>query len=149
MKKLLLFAMGAVMASPLLAQEEDVTHYIQNAGFDEDLTFQADGTMKEKFEQQSLSERSWAFIAADSTVYARPKETSSQTRDDGRKLEAVNGFAGRIKGWQYVGADFPRCEWTYFGSVAYDLGETAVPIADDGKTYLTVPARPQNGEFEF
>lgn len=148
MKKLLLFAMGAVMASPLLAQEEDVTHYIQNAGFDEDLTFQADGTMKEKFEQQSLSERSWAFIAADSTVYARPKETSSQTRDDGRKLEAVNGFAGRIKGWQYVGADFPRCEWTYFGSVAYDLGETAVPIADDGKTYLTVPARPQNGEFE-
>lgn len=148
MKKLLLFAMGAMMASPLLAQEEDVTSYIKNAGFDEDLTFQKDGTMKEKASQQSLSDRSWAFIAADSTVYARPKETSSQTRADGRKLEAVNGFAGRINGWKYIGADFPKCEWTYFGSVPYDLGETAVPIADDGTTYLLVPARPQNEEFE-
>ena len=148
MKKLLLFAMGAMMASPLLAQEVDVTSYIKNAGFDEDLTFQKDGTMKEKASQQSLSDRSWAFIAADSTVYARPKETSSQTRADGRKLEAVNGFAGRINGWKYIGADFPKCEWTYFGSVPYDLGETAVPIADDGTTYLLVPARPQNEEFE-
>ena len=43
MKKLLLLFMGALLAMPTMAQEEDVTHYIQNAGFDEDLTFQADG----------------------------------------------------------------------------------------------------------
>ena len=44
MKKLLLIAVSALMALPMVAQtEEDVTHLITNAGFDEDLTFQIDG----------------------------------------------------------------------------------------------------------
>ena len=47
MKKLLLFAMGAMMAMPSFAQEEDMTYLVKNAGFDEDLTFKVDGTMKE------------------------------------------------------------------------------------------------------
>lgn len=133
-----------MMAMPSFAQEEDMTYLIKNAGFDEDLTFQADGSMKEAIKtDHSLSDRSWAYIAADSTVYARPKSTSSQNRPDGRKLEAVNGFKGRIQGWKlWSNANFPQCEWTYFGSVAYDLPATAVPIADDGSTYLAVPARP-------
>ena len=42
MKKLLLIAVSAVFSLSLYAQE-DVTHYIQNAGFDQDLTWQADG----------------------------------------------------------------------------------------------------------
>ena len=148
-KSLFILAMGCTMCISSYAQEEDVTHYIQNAGFDEDLTFQANGKMKDAVSTTtSLSDRSWAYIAADSTVYARPKSTSSQSRPDGRKMEAVNGFKGRVKGWTLESnAEFPKCEWTYFGSVAYDLGETAVPIADDGNTYLTVPARPTN-EFD-
>ena len=147
MKKLLLFALGALMAVPTMAQDEigdDVTKYIINAGFDEDLTFQADGSMKEAVSTTtSLSDRSWAYIAADSTVYARPKSTSSKNRADGRKLEAVNGFKGRIKGWTMQSSGtFPSCEWTYFGSVPYDIAAQSVPIADDGTTYLEVPARP-------
>ena len=145
MKKFFALALSVLLAAPAMAQtEEDVTSLIQNAGFDEDLTFQADGTMKEAVSTNtSLSGRSWAYIAADSTVYARPKSTSSQSRPDGRKMEAVNGFKGRIQGWQLESnGTFPACEWTYFGSVAYDLGPTAVPIADDGSTYLVVPARP-------
>ena len=143
-KKYLLFALGALMSMSVAAQEEDVTHYIQNPGFDEDLTFQINGSMKEAIRtDQSLSGRSWAYVAADSTVYARPKESSSQSRPDGRKMEAVNGFKGRIQGWKlWSNAEFPQCEWTYFGSVPYDLPETAVPVADDGSTYLAVPARP-------
>ncbi|MCR4919044.1 MAG: hypothetical protein K5928_04415 [Prevotella sp.] len=143
MKKIFTIALSAMLAMPALAQE-DVTSYIQNPGFDEDLTFQVDGTMKEAISTNtSLSDRSWAYIAADSTVYARPKSTSSQSRSDGRKMDAVNGFKGRIKGWTLESnAEFPKCEWTYFGSVPYDLGETAVPIADDGTTYLAVPQRP-------
>lgn len=151
MKKILLFALGAMMSMASFAQDgEDVTHLIKNAGFEEDLTFQADGTMKEAVSTTtSLSERSWAYIAADNTVYARPKSTSSQNRPDGRKMEAVNGFKGQIQGWTMESSGtFPACEWTYFGSVPYDLPATAVPIADDGSTYLAVPARPSNGEFE-
>lgn len=143
MKKLLLFAVSALLAMPTMAQE-DVTNYIQNAGFDEDLTFEVDGSMKEAISTTtSLSERSWAYIAADSTVYARPKSTSSQNRPDGRKLEAVNGFIGRVNGWEIItNQAFPKCEWVYFGTVPYDLASQAVPIADDGTTYLEVPARP-------
>ena len=145
MKKLLLFAFGAMMATPLLAQEEDVTNLIQNAGFDEDLTFQADGSMKEIVSTTtSLSDRSWAYVAADNTVYAKPKESSSQQRKDGRsKLDAVNGFKGQVQGWTLESnAEFPKCEWTYFGTVPYDLDPQAVPVADDGDTYLLVPERP-------
>ena len=144
MKRLLLFAMGAMMSMASFAQEEDVTHYIQNAGFDEDLTFQSDGTMKEAISTTtSLSGRSWAYIAADSTVYARPTTTSSQNRSDGRKLEAVNGFIGRVKGWTIeTNQEFPKCEWVYFGTLPYDLAAKSVPVADDGNTYLEVPAKP-------
>ena len=134
----------------VFAQEEDVTHYIANAGFDEDVSFNADGSTKEIISKDvSLSDRSWAWIAADSTVYARPKSTSSQSRPDGRKEEAVNGFNARIKGWQIETATtFPACEWVYFGSVPYDLAEKSVPIADDGSDYLQVPKKPEvaNGD---
>ena len=148
MKKIftLLLLSGGLFVAPVIAQdEEDVTYLIQNAGFDEDLTFQADGSMKPAIvTDHSLSDRSWAYITEDSTVYAKPKSTSSQKRSDGRKLEATNGFIGRIKGWTVeTNQDFPKCEWVYFGSVPYDLGETAVPIADDGTTYLGVPERPE------
>ena len=147
MKKFFTFAalLTFGLATPVLAQEEDVTYYIQNAGFDEDLTFQADGTMKEAISTEtSLSDRSWAYIAEDSTVYARPKTTSGQSRPDGRKLDAVNGFIGRVKGWDIVtNQDFPKCEWVYFGTVPYALGAEAVPIADDGTTYLGVPEKPE------
>ncbi|MCR4602419.1 MAG: hypothetical protein K5683_02650 [Prevotella sp.] len=148
MKKLLLLVGSVLFAFSSFAQDEDVTYYIQNAGFDEDLTFQADGSMKEAVSTTtSLSDRSWAYIAADSTVYARPKETSGQTRPDGRKMEAVNGFKGRIKGWTMESnGNFPSCEWTYFGSVSYDMTAEAVPVADDGSTYLQVAERPT--EFE-
>ncbi len=144
MKKLLLFAMGAMMSMASYAQE-DVTHYIQNAGFDEDLTFQVDGSMKEaQTTNTSLSDRSWAYIAADSSVYAKPKSTSSQQRKDGRdKLDATNGFIGRIQGWTIeTNQDFPKCEWVYFGSVPYALADQAIPIADDGDTYLLAPSKP-------
>lgn len=151
MRKLLLFAMGAMMSIASFAQEEDVTYLIKNAGFDQDLTFQADGTMKEAVTTNtSLSDRSWAYICADNTVYARPKSSSSQSRPDGRKMEAVNGFLGQVDGWTLVpSSEFPKCEWTYFGTAPYALGATAVPIADDGTTYMVVPStKPEvdNGE---
>lgn len=145
-KTLLLMTLGAFSLMPAVAQEEDVTEYIVNAGFDEDLTFQADGTMKTAISTDTeLSGRSWAYICEDSTIYARPRSTSSQNRSDGRKMDAVNGFIGRIKGWEIVtNQTFPKCEWVYFGSVPYALGAEAVPIADDGSTYLGVPAKPED-----
>ena len=150
MKKILLFVMGAMMSMASFAQEEDVTYLIKNAGFDQDLTFQADGTMKEAVTTNtSLSDRSWAYICADSTVYARPKSTSVQQRTDGRsKLDAVNGFHARVQGWKLEGVTFPKCEWMYYGVVPYGLPSDAVLIADDGSGTLIVPEKPEadNGD---
>ena len=153
MKKFLLFAMGAMMSATSFAQEEDVTHYIQNAGFDEDLTWMADGSKKEIVDKSKvLSKRSLAGVAADGSLYAIVNSTTDKSRSDGRTFEATNGFVGQMKGWEWVNLDNPNlpnprieskaCEWVYFGAVPYDLGTQAVPIADDGKDYLTVPAKP-------
>ncbi len=135
---------GQIKVSPPDFEIEDVTQYLDNAGFDEDLTFQIDGTTKPIISTTtSLSDRSWAYIAADSSVYAKPKSTSSQTRPDGRKMDAVNGFIGQIRGWKYIGNHpFPKCEWVYLGSIPYELANQSIPIGDDGSTYLEVPDRP-------
>ena len=136
--------LGQIKISPPDFEIEDVTHYIDNAGFDEDLTFQIDGTTKPIISTNtSISDRSWAYIAADSSVYAKPKSTSSQTRPDGRKTDAVNGFIGQISGWKYMGNyPFPKCEWVYLGSIPYELANQSIPIGDNGSTYLEVPDRP-------
>ncbi|MBO4800288.1 MAG: hypothetical protein J5545_00225 [Bacteroidaceae bacterium] len=138
------------LAAPVLAQEEeDVTQYIANPSFDEDLTWQADGSKKEIIDTKELSNRSIAGIAADSTVYATVNPATPNHRPDGRTLEATNGFIGRINGWEIVtNQTFPKCEWVYFGSIPYALGEEAIPIADDGSTYLLVPTKPEEIDTE-
>ena len=142
MRKLSLLVVSAMMSISLHAQE-DVTHYIQNAGFDQDLTWQADGSKKAIVSQTTLSDRSIAAIAADSSVYATVNPTTPKSRGDGRTLEATNGFIGRIQGWQLeTNQVFPKCEWVYFGSLPYALGATTIPVADDGSTYITVPEKP-------
>ena len=142
MKRLSLMVVSAMMSISLFAQE-DVTHYISNAGFDQDLTWQADGSKKEIIDTKNLSDRSIAAIAADSTVYATVNPSTPKSRGDGRTLEATNGFIGRIQGWQIeTNQPFPKCEWVYFGSLPYALGAAAIPVADDGTTYITVPEKP-------
>ena len=149
MKKLLLLVGGIFLSMASFAQEEDVTHYIQNAGFDEDLTWQADGSKKDIVDQSTtLSNRSLAGVAADGSLYALVNPSTPNNRADGRTLEATNGFIGVINGWT---TDLPadkKCEWVYFGTVPYDLGSEAIPVADDGNTYLSVPAKPDPYNFE-
>ena len=146
MRKLLLFAMGAMVSMTSFAQD-DVTNLIQNAGFDEDLTWNADGSKKgEIVGTKELPEgRTIAAWTADSTLYATVNPSTPKSRPDGRTLEATNGFKGRIKGWTLeTNGDFPGCEWTYFGSLPYALADEAIPVADDGSTYITVPAKPED-----
>ena len=176
MKKIFTFALSAMFmlggGSVFAQEEEDMTNYIVNAGFDEDLTWNADGSKKQATatETKSLSTRSNAFIAADGSLYATVASTTDKKRSDGRTFEATNGFVGQIKGWEWVylnndgavpldATGYPdlskenarveskACEWVYFGTVAYGLGETAIPVADDGATYLPGPT--VSTEFDY
>ena len=134
--------MGAMVSMASYAQE-DVTHYIQNAGFDQDLTWQADGAKKEIADQSTtLSNRSLAGVATDGSLYAIVNPSTPNKRGDGRTFEATNGFIGAISGWETEMPSNKGCEWVYFGTVPYNLGETAIPVADDGSTYLSVPGKP-------
>ena len=151
MKKIFTLALTALAlgwTSNVFAQEEeDMTSYIVNAGFDEDLTWNADGSKKqaEPTSTKDLGTRSISFIAEDGSLYATTKSSSTQNRSDGRKADATNGYTGQIKGWEWVDKareDTKNCEWVYFGTVAYGLGSTAIPIADDGKDYQVAPPVP-------
>lgn len=154
MKKLLLLAVGAMLSFPVMAQDAigaDVTKYITNAGFDEDLTWNADGSTKSIFDKsESLSGRSWAWYAEDYSVYCYSKTAGNGNWKRNDVSFSWNGFIGRIKGWELTtdkkitppyAATSP--EWVYFGTVPYDLAENSIPIADDNNgSFLTVPERP-------
>ena len=153
MRKLLLIAMGAMMSMASFAQEQDVTSYIQNPGFDEDLTWQTDGSTKEIIDKTvSLSGRSFAYQAADNTVYASTKTSGNGNWKRTDVTFSWNGFIGHIQGWNvesnkmieppYDTKD-KTPEWVYFGTVPYGLNEKAIPIADDNNdSFLTVPEKP-------
>ena len=128
----------------------DYTNFIVNAGFDDDLTWQADGSKKEIIDQSYiLSNRSIAGIAADNTVYALVNPATPNSRPDGRTLEATNGFIGQVKGWENVNNQtFPKCEWVYLGTLPYELENQAIPIGDDGSTFIEVPTRPEIANSE-
>lgn len=149
-KRLLLVALGGLFCGmTAFAQEEDVTHYIQNAGFDTDLTWQVDGASKTIIDKSTtLSNRTIAGEAEDGSLYATVNPSTPNKRGDGRTMEATNGFIGAISGWETAMPSNKGCEWVYFGTLPYALGETAVPVADDGSTYLTVPAKPADYDTE-
>ena len=144
----LLLMGGAALTVPVMAQEEDMTHLIVNAGFDEDLTFQADGSTKPIVSVTSLSTRSDAHEAEDGTVYARSNGTGNNNgkkRSDGRIMDAIDGFNGVIKGWTLNASGK---EWMYFGSVAYGVDPNKIPISDDNNLFLDFTEKPEEANTE-
>ncbi|MBQ8737594.1 MAG: hypothetical protein IJY78_07235, partial [Bacteroidaceae bacterium] len=154
MKKLLLLCSAFFMlgqANVFAQEEEDVTHYIVNAGFDEDLTFNADGSTKEiTYKGGVLSgNRSWPYMSADSSVYMWTDSKSTNWNGSDGRTHAYNGYVAQIKGWELASREFSlSTEWSYFGVLPYDLGEYASPVADDGTGYQPVPTKPDfaNGD---
>lgn len=143
MKKTLLFVVGALMAALSFAQtEEDVTSYIQNPGFDEDISFNVDGSAaKEIVNTGKTSSRSAFWKAEDGSIYTKC--------NDGKGENAVGelswyGFITRIKGWEVTNiSETP--EWVYFGSVPYAV-QTGMLAVGDGKPAGDVgcPAKPES-----
>ncbi len=141
MRKVLLLSLATMLAVPTFAQDQvgdDCTKYITNPGFDEDLTWNVDGSTKEIVDKSTnLSSRSQKWLAADGTGYAWGG-ISTKKRADG--LTGWNGFFGQVKGWKAAnGNNNSVAEWTYFGTVPYALDPTATPIADDGTGFLVPP----------
>ena len=93
-------------------------------------------------------------------MYSRAKtkaEGNTDSKDGFTRTDvdyAWNGFIGHIKGWTlesnkdlippFNKDSLP--EWVYFGSVPYGLGAQAIPIADNGSTFLAPPATKPEGD---
>ncbi len=136
-----LFLLGIVNVSA--QEEEDVTSYIANSGFDEDITWNADGSVPKEIISNTdmISYRSYKYLAADSSIYAMANTdvlTNGEWKAADGRTWATNGFVARISGWELVSS--ASGEWVYFGSLPYSLGENAVPVADNGTAYLAAPA---------
>lgn len=96
MKKVLLISLAAMLAAPTFAQDQigdDCTKYIVNAGFDEDLTWNVDGSTKTIVDKsKKLSDRSQAWMAEDGTGYCWGGISSRKRKDDARiRLERLLG----------------------------------------------------------
>ena len=100
MKKVLLISLAAMLAAPTFAQDQigdDCTKYIANAGFDEDLTWNVDGSTKTIVDEtKKLSDRSQAWTAEDGTGYCWGGISSKKRKDDAEF--GWNGFLGSGKG---------------------------------------------------
>ena len=105
MKRIFTLVLSALMlgGGNAFAQEEDMTSYIVNAGFDTDLTWNADGSKKgPKVNEKELSNRSIAYETEDGSLYATVNSKTDKKRADGRTYEATNGFVGQLNGWEWV-----------------------------------------------
>ena len=75
MKKVLLMSLAAAFSFSAFAQEEDVTHLITNAGFDEGLTFTDEGKpTSETTATGEKSDRSRFLKSANGDYYAEPTD---------------------------------------------------------------------------
>ena len=146
MKKVLLMSLAAAFSFTAFAQEEDVTHLITNAGFDEGLTFTDEGKpTSETKATGETGEGARVLLSANGDYYAEPT--------DGKGTSATGdlswyGFLGAPKGWT-VAKEYATTKpfWKYFGTLPYSLkeGYLGAGRGKDGAAAesITVPAKPE------
>lgn len=146
MKKVLLMSLAAAFSFSAFAQEEDVTHLITNAGFDEGLTFTDEGKpTSETKATGETGEGARVLLSANGDYYAEPT--------DGKGTSATGdlswyGFLGAPKGWT-VAKEYATTKpfWKYFGVLPYSLkeGYLGAGRGKDGAAAesITVPAKPE------
>lgn len=142
MKKVLIMSLAAAFSFTAFAQEEDVTHLITNAGFDEGLTFTDEGKpASETTATGEKSDRSRFLKSANGDYYAEPT--------DGKGYNVAGdlswyGFLGAPKGWTVPETyATTKPEWKYYGVIPYSLKEGYLGMGD-GKPAgsITVPSKP-------
>ncbi len=143
-KMLACAAFGMMLTANVFAQEEDMTHYIVNAGFDEDITFNADGTAATEITATGATTSRSAFYKSENgSLYAWP------TDNKGFNVAGANswyGFIGYMKGWE-VTNETQTPEWIYFGSVPYDVQHQMLGVGDGNPAgSIESPGKPEGHE---
>lgn len=122
MKKVLLMSLAAAFSFTAFAQEEDVTHLITNAGFNEGLTFTDEGKpTSETTATGETGEGARVLLSANGDYYAEPTDGKGTSVSGGLSWY---GFLGAPKGWT-VAKEYATTKpfWKYFGTLPYSLKE--------------------------
>lgn len=122
MKKVLLMSLAAAFSFSAFAQEEDVTHLITNAGFNEGLTFTDEGKpTSETTATGETGEGARVLLSANGDYYAEPTDGKGTSVSGGLSWY---GFLGAPKGWT-VAKEYATTKpfWKYFGTLPYSLKE--------------------------
>ena len=129
MKKVLLMSLAMFLGVNAYAQEEDVTHLIKNAGFDEGLTFTDEGKpVNATTATGETTERTKFLQSTDGSIYAYPKDGK------GYNVAGDNswyGFLGHVEGWE-VPEEYAttKPEWKYFGAIPYSVKSGYLGVGD-------------------
>lgn len=108
-------------------EEEDwlnCTHLIQNPGFDDDISFNTDGSASKSYintwEWSDVQGRhAYIHIAEDGSLYS--EDIDGQQGYNAAGYPNWDGFKTHIKGWQTTNTS-DTAIWIYYGSVPYNLG---------------------------
>lgn len=146
MKKVLLMSLAAAFSFSAFAQEEDVTHLITNAGFDEGLTFTDEGKpTSETTATGETGEGARVLLSANGDYYAEPTDGKGTSVSGDLSWY---GFLGAPKGWT-VAKEYATTKpfWKYFGTLPYSLKEGYLGAGrgsnGNAAESITAPAKPE------
>ena len=145
MKKVLLMSLAAAFSFTAFAQEEDVTHLITNAGFNEGLTFTDEGKpTSETTATGETGEGARVLLSANGDYYAEPTDGKGTSVSGDLSWY---GFLGAPKGWT-VAKEYATTKpfWKYFGTLPYSLkdGYLGAGRGSNGNAAesITAPSKP-------
>jgi len=152
----LLLLGGAALTVPVMAQEEDMTHLIVNAGFDEDPSFDQLGhpTKDLTATGRIADSRGEVYEAEDGSMYTKPIDSKDHVNNFGE--DSWYGFVATVKGWTYkfmpkedTEANRRAPAWVYFGAIPYAIEDGRLGLGD-GKPAGSVasPGKPDEDAGE-
>jgi len=105
----------------------DCTSYIQNPGFDEDVSFNLDGSAAKdvvlayEWNAEDGSGRgAFVYKSADGSIYSEDKSGLQGYNAAG--LPNWDGYKAHIRGWETTNKS-DTALWIYYGCIPYDLGD--------------------------
>ncbi len=131
-------------ANVFAQEEEDVTHLIVNAGFDENPTFNPDGTAATALTATgATSSRSAFHKGEDGSLYA--VQTDNRGTNVAGELSWY-GFIGNLNGWEVTNTT-QTPEWMYYGAIPYAVQNGMLAVGDGNPAgSIESPGKPEGHE---
>jgi len=122
----------------------DCTSYIQNPGFDEDISFNNDATASKTASQvwtwaDEFNRTALVAVSDDGSIYSMGSDESVPYNKFGNSN--WYGFKATIKGWETTNKS-DTAIWIYYGSLPYDMEDGALCLGHSEQGSEIIPEKP-------